>query len=154
MKTIEIFTDGACSGNPGPGGYGVILKFNGKEKSLSKGFKNTTNNRMELRAVIAGLSALTEKCKVRLYSDSKYIIDAVNNGWAERWRNNGWKRNKKEYALNPDLWERLLQLLEEHEVKFIWVKGHAGHVENEKCDALAVAASAQPNLSVDAKGKF
>lgn len=151
MKEVKIFTDGACSGNPGPGGYGVILKFNGKEKMLSKGYKNTTNNRMELRAVIAGLSALNEKCKVQIYSDSKYIIDAVNNGWAIRWKNNGWKRNKKEYALNPDLWEKLLKLLTQHEVEFIWVKGHAGHDENERCDSFAVAALAQPNLSIDAK---
>jgi ribonuclease HI len=151
MKEVDIFTDGACSGNPGPGGYGVILKFNGQEKMLSKGFKNTTNNRMELLAVIAGLSALNEKCKVRLFSDSKYIIDAINKGWAVRWKNNGWKRNKKKYALNSDLWEKLLKLLLHHEVEFVWVKGHSGHDENERCDSLAVAASSQPNLCVDVK---
>ncbi len=149
MKNIQIYTDGACSGNPGPGGYGVILKFNGTEKTLSKGFKDTTNNRMELRAVIAGLDALKEKCKVQIYSDSKYIIDAVNNGWAIRWKKNGWKRNKKDYALNPDLWEKLLDLISQHEIQFIWVKGHAGHDENERCDKLAVAAAAQLNLDVD-----
>ena len=149
MKRVQIFTDGACSGNPGPGGYGVILKFNGTEKTLSKGFKDTTNNRMELRAVIAGLDALKEKCKVQIYSDSKYIIDAVNNGWAIRWKKNGWKRNKKEYALNPDLWDKLLELISQHEIEFIWVKGHAGHDENERCDKMAVAATAQPDLAVD-----
>ena len=149
MKRVQIFTDGACSGNPGPGGYGVILKFNGTEKTLSKGFKDTTNNRMELRAVIAGLDALKEKCKVQIYSDSKYIIDAVNNGWAIRWKKNGWKRNKKEYALNPDLWDKLLELISQHEIEFIWVKGHAGHDENERCDKMAVAAAAQPDLAVD-----
>lgn len=151
MKQVDIFTDGACSGNPGPGGYGVILKFNGQEKMLSKGFINTTNNRMELRAVIAGLSALNEKCKVRIYSDSKYIIDAINKGWAKRWKNNGWKRNKKENALNPDLWDKLLNLLSHHDVEFIWIKGHSGHDENERCDSLAVDASLQPNLCVDVK---
>jgi len=149
MKNVKIFTDGACSGNPGPGGYGVILKFNGQEMTLSEGFINTTNNRMELRAVIAGLNSLKEKCKVKIYSDSKYIIDAVNNGWAIRWKKNGWKRNKKEDALNPDLWDKLLELISQHEIDFIWVKGHAGHDENERCDKMAVAAAAQPNLSVD-----
>jgi len=149
MKNVKIFTDGACSGNPGPGGYGVILKFNGQEMTLSEGFINTTNNRMELRAVIAGLNSLKEKCKVKIYSDSKYIIDAVNNGWAIRWKKNGWKRNKKEDALNPDLWDKLLDLVSQHEIDFIWVKGHAGHDENERCDKMAVAAAAQPNLSVD-----
>jgi ribonuclease HI len=149
MKNVQIFTDGACSGNPGPGGYGVILKYNSKEKTISKGYKNTTNNRMELRAVIAGLSALKEKCKVEVYSDSKYIVDAVNNGWAAKWKKNGWKRNKKERALNPDLWDKLLQLLEKHEIDFIWVKGHAGHDENERCDKMAVAAASLPNLEID-----
>jgi len=149
MKNGKFFTDGACSGNPGPGGYGVILKFNGQEMTLSEGFINTTNNRMELRAVIAGLNSLKEKCKVKIYSDSKYIIDAVNNGWAIRWKKNGWKRNKKENALNPDLWDKLLDLVSQHEIDFIWVKGHAGHDENERCDKMAVAAAAQPNLSVD-----
>ncbi len=149
MKEVQIFTDGACSGNPGPGGYGVILKFNGSEKEISKGFKDTTNNRMELHAVIAGLNALNEKCKVRIYSDSKYIIDAVNNGWAVRWKKNGWKRNKKDYALNPDLWDKLLNLISQHEIVFIWVKGHAGHDENERCDKMAVAAAAQPDLADD-----
>ncbi|MFA5657846.1 MAG: ribonuclease HI [Oscillospiraceae bacterium] len=138
-KTVEIFTDGACSGNPGPGGWGAILRFGENEKELSGGEAQTTNNRMELTAVISGLLALKEPCQVKLFSDSKYIIDAVNLGWAKKWRTNGWKRGKNEPALNSDLWERLLLLLEKHEVEFNWVKGHAGHPENERCDRLAVS---------------
>ena len=141
MKKVEIFTDGACSGNPGPGGYGVILKFNGHEKELSGGERQTTNNRMELTAVITGLSALKEPCEVDLYSDSKYIIDAVTKGWAKKWQPNNWIKSDKKPALNSDLWQKLLQLLEKHKVTFIWVKGHAGHPENERCDKLAVEAS-------------
>ncbi len=137
-KQIEIFTDGACSGNPGAGGYGVILRYKGTTKELSGGEPHTTNNRMELMGVIAGLSALKEPCEVKLYSDSKYIVDAVNQGWAKKWRANGWKRGKNEPALNSDLWARLLDLLDVQEVTFIWVKGHAGHPENERCDKLAV----------------
>ena len=138
MKKVEIFTDGACSGNPGPGGYGVVLRYNGIEKELSGGEKMTTNNRMELTAAIVGLSALKEKCAVTLYSDSKYLIDAINCGWALKWRENGWMRNKRDEAQNHDLWERLLELLDMHEVSLVWVKGHAGHPENERCDRLAV----------------
>ena len=130
MKNVEIFTDGACSGNPGPGGYGVLLRFNGQTKQISQGFNKTTNNRMELRAVIEGLKALTEKCDVTIYSDSKYIVDAIEKGWARRWKANNWYRNKKEKALNIDLWQELLELHEGHKVKFHWVKGHAGHPEN------------------------
>lgn len=141
MKKVEIFTDGACSGNPGPGGFGVILKFNGHEKELSGGEKETTNNRMELMAVITGLSALKEPCEVDLYTDSKYIIDSVTKGWAAKWKANNWVKGDKKPALNSDLWERLLGLLEIHKVSFWWVKGHAGHPENERCDKLAVAAS-------------
>ena len=140
-KQVEIFTDGACSGNPGPGGYGVILRYKGVSKELSGGEERTTNNRMELTAVITGLSALKEPCTVTLYSDSKYIIDAIQKGWAKKWRANGWMRNAKDLALNPDLWEKLLDLLEKHEVTFVWVKGHAGHPENERCDQLAVQES-------------
>ena len=136
-KQVEIFTDGACSGNPGPGGYGVILRYKGVSKELSGGEERTTNNRMELTAVITGLSALKEPCAVTLYSDSKYIIDAIQKGWAKKWRANGWMRNAKDPALNPDL----LDLLEKHEVTFVWVKGHAGHPENERCDQLAVQES-------------
>ena len=138
-KQVEIFTDGACSGNPGPGGYGVILRYKGVSKELSGGEERTTNNRMT--AVITGLSALKEPCAVTLHSDSKYIIDAIQKGWAKKWRANGWMRNAKDPALNPDLWEKLLDLLEKHEVTFVWVKGHAGHPENERCDQLAVQES-------------
>lgn len=139
LKKVEIFTDGACSGNPGPGGYGTILRYNGREKELSGGESETTNNRMELTAAIEGLSALKEKCSVTLYSDSKYLVDAIACGWAIKWRENGWMRTKKDKAQNPDLWEKLLALLEKHEVELVWVKGHAGHPENERCDRLAVA---------------
>lgn len=141
IKHVQIYTDGACSGNPGPGGYGVILRYNDKCKELSGGESHTTNNRMELTAVIEGLSALKEPCDVILYSDSKYIIDAVEKGWARKWKQNGWMRNQKEPALNPDLWDMLLTLLQKHKVKFSWVKGHAGHPENERCDTLAVEQS-------------
>lgn len=141
MKKIKIYTDGACSGNPGPGGYGVILKYNEHIKELSGGEPDTTNNRMELTAVITGLSALKEPCQVDLYSDSKYIIDAVTKGWAEKWQANNWIKSDKKKALNSDLWERLLSLLKVHKVTFTWVKGHAGHPENERCDELAVLAS-------------
>ena len=140
MKKVTIYTDGACSGNPGPGGYGVILSYQGREKELSGGYRKTTNNRMELIGVITALSALLEPCEVTLYSDSKYVIDAIEKGWAATWRKNGWKR-KGGKALNPDLWEKLLQLLEKHDVKFIWVKGHADNEKNNRCDTLAVEAS-------------
>ena len=140
MKKVKIYTDGACSGNPGPGGYGTILRYGEFEKEISGGEAETTNNRMELTAVIKGLSALKEKCEVTIYSDSKYVVDAINLGWAEKWQKNGWKRNKSEKALNPDLWEELLNLISKHETEFVWVKGHNGHPENERCDKLAVAA--------------
>lgn len=142
-KHVEIFTDGACSGNPGPGGWGAVLRYQGHEKELSGGEASTTNNRMELSAVIAALEALKEPCQVTLTSDSKYVIDAIEKGWARKWRANNWMRNKKEPALNPDLWGRLLDLLDQHEVTLVWVKGHAGHPENERCDALAVAQAAK-----------
>ena len=141
MKTVDIFTDGACSGNPGPGGWGAVLRYNGHEKELSGGEAETTNNRMELCAVIFALEALREPCEVNLYSDSQYVCNALTQGWAKKWRANGWMRNKKEKALNPDLWERLLDLCEKHTVHVNWVKGHAGHPENERCDRLAVAAA-------------
>lgn len=141
MKRVEIFTDGACSGNPGPGGWGAVLRYNGHEKEISGGEAHTTNNRMELMAVIEALSLLREPCSVQLYSDSQYVCNALRLGWAEKWRQNGWMRNKKEKALNPELWERLLTLCERHEVEPIWVKGHAGHPENERCDRLAVEES-------------
>lgn len=137
-KFVEIFTDGACSGNPGPGGWGVVLRFGEREKELSGGEKETTNNRMELTAAIEGLSALKEPCRVRLVTDSKYVADGITKGWAESWRKNGWRKADKKPALNVDLWEKLLDLIETHEVTIDWVKGHAGHPENERCDKLAV----------------
>jgi ribonuclease HI len=152
MKHVTLYTDGACSGNPGPGGFGAILSYAGREKELWGGYVDTTNNRMELMAVIAGLSSLKEKCSVTVVSDSKYVVDAMRNGWAAKWRANGWKRNKKEPALNPDLWQRLLDLCGRHGVTFTWVNGHAGHPQNERCDRLAVAAAAMPGLPRDVRG--
>lgn len=137
---VVIYTDGACSGNPGPGGWGTILSARGVKKELSGGERSTTNNRMELTAVIRGLQALKRPCKVTVVTDSKYVADAITLGWAKKWKAQGWMRNKKEKALNPDLWEELLNLLSIHEVTFSWVKGHAGHPENERCDEMAVAA--------------
>ena len=137
MKTVTIYTDGACSGNPGQGGYGAVLLYGSARKELSCGYQMTTNNRMETMAVIRALEALKEPCQVLLYSDSKYVVDAVEKGWVLKWKANSWKRNKKEMASNIDLWEELLKLLEYHTVQFIWVKGHADNVENERCDELA-----------------
>jgi len=141
LKTVKIYTDGACSGNPGPGGYGTILRFGDTEKELSGGEKETTNNRMELTAAIVGLETLKESCNVIIYSDSKYLIDSIQKGWVVRWKNNNWMRTSKDKALNSDLWEKLLILLEKHVVNFVWVKGHDGHIENERCDKLAVMAT-------------
>ncbi len=135
---VEIFTDGACSGNPGPGGYGAILRVGEHVKELSGGEANTTNNRMELMGVISALSALKYPCDVVLTTDSKYVVDSVTKGWAKGWKAKGWIKSDKKPALNVDLWEKLLDLLEVHNVKFVWVKGHAGHPENERCDELAV----------------
>lgn len=135
---VEIFTDGACSGNPGPGGYGAILRVGEHVKEISGGEPNTTNNRMELMGAIAALSALKYPCDVVLTTDSKYVVDSVTKGWAKKWRSNNWIKSDKKPALNADLWEKLLDLLEVHNVQFLWVKGHAGHPENERCDALAV----------------
>ena len=140
MKKVDIWTDGACSGNPGPGGWGAILRYNGAEKELSGSEEDTTNNRMELMAVISALEALKEPCEITITSDSQYVINGIEKGWAQKWKENGWMRNKKEPALNPDLWERLLGELEKHKVKFVWVRGHQGHPENERCDKLAVEA--------------
>lgn len=139
-KHVVIYTDGACSGNPGPGGYGIILQYGEHRKELSKGFAETTNNRMELLAVITALEALKTSCAVDLYSDSKYVIDAVQKGWAVKWRSKNWMRTPKEKAKNPDLWERLLKLLDDHDVTFHWVKGHASNENNNRCDELAVQA--------------
>lgn len=135
---VEIFTDGACSGNPGPGGYGAILRVGEHVKEISGGEANTTNNRMELMGVISALTALKYPCDVVLTTDSKYVVDSVTKGWAKSWRANNWIKSDKKPALNADLWEKLLDLLEVHNVKFVWVKGHAGHPENERCDRLAV----------------
>ena len=139
LTFVEIFTDGACSGNPGPGGWGAILRCNGFEKELSGGDRETTNNRMELLAVINALEALNRPCSVKICTDSSYVVNGITKGWAEGWRKNGWRKADKKPALNPDLWERLLNLLAIHKYEFKWVKGHAGHPENERCDALAVA---------------
>ena len=141
MKQVTIYTDGACSGNPGPGGWGAILEWNGREKELSGGERETTNNRMELSGVIFALSALKEPCAVDLYTDSKYVFDAVDKGWVYAWRKNGWRKADKKPALNVDLWERLLPLLDKHSVTWHWVKGHAENEKNNRCDALAVAQS-------------
>ena len=138
---IEMFTDGACSGNPGPGGWGTILRFEGKEKELSGGEKETTNNRMELTAVIEGLKALKTPCDVKLCTDSKYVADGLSKGWAKSWKANGWKKKDGKPALNIPLWDELLTLTQTHKVTIEWVKGHAGHPENERCDELAVSQS-------------
>ena len=148
-KLVEIFTDGACSGNPGKGGYGVVLKYGDMRKELSAGFKLTTNNRMELLAAVKGLEALKMPCRVKLYSDSKYLVDSVTKGWVYGWQKKGWKKSDKRPALNVDLWQRLLALLKLHEVELIWVKGHAGNPENERCDELAVSAYMSDGLLTD-----
>ena len=135
---VNIYTDGACSGNPGPGGWGAILRCNGVEKELSGGEKETTNNRMELTAVIQALKALKRSCKVEITTDSKYVVDGITKGWAASWRANNWRKADKKPALNTDLWEILLDETEKHECTFVWIKGHNGHPENERCDSLAV----------------
>lgn len=149
MKAVNIYTDGACRGNPGNGGYGVVLEYNGHEKELSAGYRRTTNNRMELLAAITGLEQLKEPCTVTLYSDSKYLIDAVTQGWAEKWRKKGWKKADGKPALNVDLWIRLLALLEKHSTSLVWVKGHNGHRYNERCDILATTAADGTDLLED-----
>lgn len=149
LKEVIIHTDGACSGNPGPGGFGCVLRYNENRKELSGGFRKTTNNRMEIIAAVKGLQTLKFPCRVKLYSDSKYLVNAIEKGWAKRWRANNWKRNKTESAKNPDLWKILLELCAVHQVEFIWVKGHASNKENNRCDELAVAAAAGKDLPVD-----
>ena len=141
LKHVDIFTDGACSGNPGPGGWGSILRYGAFEKEISGGSAQTTNNRMEVTAVIEALRLLKEPCSVTLYTDSQYVVNGVTKGWAESWRANGWRKADKKPALNPELWETLLELLETHEVEFVWLRGHAGHPENERCDQMAVEQS-------------
>jgi ribonuclease HI len=152
MKKVLIFTDGACSGNPGPGGYGVIMRYGGSEKELSGGFRNTTNNRMELMGAIVALESLKEPCEAVITTDSQYLVNAVEKCWVYAWKQNGWRKKDKKMALNIDLWERLLLSLAKHKVSFLWIRGHTGHAENERCDALAVAASLQPNLPEDKRG--
>ena len=146
---VTIHTDGACIGNPGRGGYGVVLQFGEQHKELSGGYRLTTNNRMELMGPIKALQALKQSYFVILYSDSRYVVDAIEKGWVERWRAKGWMRNKKDRAVNPDLWERLLNLCSEHEVEFRWVRGHAGNRYNERCDRLATQAARQKGLPID-----
>ena len=149
MKKIDIYTDGACSGNPGAGGYGIVMLYKGIRKELSQGYRVTTNNRMEMLAVIKALECLKEPCQVTLYSDSKYVVDSITKGWVYGWKKRGWIKSDKKKALNVDLWERLLPLLEKHQVEFIWVKGHAENVENERCDELARGAIASGDLLED-----
>ncbi|MBR3307082.1 MAG: ribonuclease HI [Lachnospiraceae bacterium] len=160
MAKVSIFTDGAARGNPdGPGGYGVVLQFRDSkgelhQQELSAGYRKTTNNRMELMAAIAGLEALTRPCEVELYSDSQYLVNAFNQHWIESWIKKGWKRSGNEVVKNVDLWERLLKAKEQHSVSFIWVKGHAGHPENERCDKLATEAADGTDLLEDTEGMY
>ena len=149
LPQVTIYTDGGALGNPGPGGYGVVMLYNEHRKELSGGYRLTTNNRMELTAAIRALESLKVRCSVMLYTDSRYVADAIEKGWAKQWRAKGWQRSAKEKALNPDLWGHLLDLLERHEVRVIWVRGHAGNPENERCDQLSVSAAQQPNLPPD-----
>lgn len=141
MKEVTIYTDGACSGNPGAGGWGTILVYKGREREMSGGAAETTNNRMELTAVIEGLKALKESCKVTVVTDSQYVANGINLGWAQSWKANGWRKKDRKPALNPELWDELLTLISKHEVTIEWVKGHDGHPENERCDKMAVAES-------------
>ena len=143
MKTVDIYTDGACSGNPGKGGYGVVMLYGSARKELSEGFSRTTNNRMEVLAVITGLASLKESCNVNLYSDSKYVVNAIEQGWLEGWKKNGWKTAAKKPVKNDDLWKELDSLVQQHDVRWTWVKGHAGHPENEKADELANQGAAK-----------
>lgn len=149
LKHVTIYTDGACFNNPGPGGYGVVLLHGQRRKELSGGYVLTTNNRMEIMAAIVGLAALKSKCRVTLYSDSQYLVDAISKGWAQRWQANNWWRNNEERAVNSDLWEKLLALCSQHIVEFVWVKGHAGNLENERCDELSRQVLLQDNLPID-----
>ena len=149
VPDVRIYTDGACIRNPGPGGYGVVLIYDEHRKELSGGFRRTTNNRMEIMAAIVGLKALKKRCCVTIYSDSRYLVNAMTKGWARRWQANGWKRYQDEPALNADLWEQMLELCSRHDTNFVWVRGHAGHAENERCDRLAVLAAQNGDLQPD-----
>ncbi len=148
-ELVKIWTDGACIGNPGPGGYAAMFKCDGRTSELAGGYRLTTNNRMEIMAAIAALETLSKKCRVTLHSDSRYLVDAVMKGWAKKWQSAGWKRNRNEMALNPDLWERLLRLCDHHQVEFRWVRGHASSKENARCDQMAEAAARKAGLPVD-----
>ena len=148
-KHLTIYTDGACIGNPGPGGYGVVLIHGENRREFSGGFRHTTNNRMELMGPIEALDALNQCCRVTLHSDSKYVVDAIEKGWARRWRDNGWMRNMRQQAINPDLWGMLLDLCDKHEVEFRWVRGHADDPDNDRCDQLANQAALRRDLPVD-----
>jgi ribonuclease HI len=150
-KHVIIYTDGCCLGNPGQGGYGVVLLYGDHRKQISGGFRLTTNNRMELTAAIVGLKALKYNCKVSLYSDSKYLVEAFNQGWIENWRKNGWRTSKKGDVQNIDLWKQLYELYKKHEITFFWVRGHAGNKENETCDKLAMEAANRNDLPPDIK---
>ena len=149
MKEVTIYTDGACSGNPGPGGYGVVLKYRGHRRELKKGYRRTTNNRMELRGAIAALEALKEACIVQLYTDSQYLVKAINEHWLENWRARGWRTASKQPVKNVDLWERFAGLLATHQVEMHWVKGHASNEENNRCDELAREAAHAEELPED-----
>lgn len=149
LKKVTIYTDGACIGNPGPGGYGVVLRYKGNRKELSSGFRRTTNNRMEIMAAIVGLSALKTRCAVTMITDSQLLINTMTKGWVQRWKRNGWKKRNKQKVLNRDLWARLLQLCDYHKVRFLWTQGHAGEPENERCDKLAREAAKQKGLPSD-----
>ena len=148
-RRVTIHTDGSCLGNPGPGGYAAILEYRGQERELSGGYRRTTNNRMEILAVIAGLEVLTERCSVVVCSDSRYVVDAIEKGWARKWKANDWMRNKRDRAINPDLWERLLSALDKHDVELQWVRGHAGNAGNMRADRLAVSAAKGKELPRD-----
>lgn len=149
MKEIEIYTDGACRGNPGPGGYGAVLKYRRHRKEISGGFRETTNNRMEIYAAIAALEELIEPCEITLYSDSRYLVDAVSKRWLANWKRRGWIKADRQRVLNVDLWRRLESAMAPHRLKFVWVRGHASNVENNRCDQLAVAAAVRGNLPED-----
>lgn len=148
-EIVRAYSDGSAIGNPGPGGYGVVMKWKGQQKELSGGFRLTTNNRMELLGAILALESLKRQSNVILCTDSQYVINGIEKGWARKWRANGWRRNKKEMALNPDLWDRLLNAVDKHHVKFEWVRGHTGHPENERCDELANSTARDNPVEVD-----
>lgn len=148
-KHVIIYTDGSCLRNPGPGGYGIILEYDGKKTEKSGGFRKTTNNRMELLAAVIALESLKENSRVTIYTDSEYLVNSMTRGWAKKWRGNNWVKSDKKSALNPDLWDKLLNLCEKHEVGFVWVRGHNNHRENERCDRLANEAAKKSNLPAD-----